>query len=101
MDTLLQRLTKLLDVEDEKVSARLSHWLSLTELEILSYCNLEKLPAQLEVVVIDIVANLYEEAFDPSLTQLKQGENSYTFNVQKVRSRLEDYSHILHNYTCL
>lgn len=99
MDTLLQRVTKLLNLEDVTMTERLAHWLELTKLEVLTYCNLDELPKTLEVVVIDIVANLFEEAFDPTLTQLKQGENSYTYNVQKVRSRLEDYSHILNNYT--
>lgn len=90
-----------LETSDTTKDNKLNHWIALVELEITSYCGIPELPTMLHPVVVDIVSNVYEEVFDPKVTELKEGENSYKFNIQKIRSRIKDYKDILDNYTTM
>lgn len=99
--TLLEQVKELLGIEDDSKDVMLNHLIALTTTEILSYTHQPTLPLCLEVVVVDVVYAQYNEMNDPSVKELKLGENTYKYDKQSIRSRVLDFKALLNTQVTL
>ena len=80
---MLSKLKILVDVKDNSQDALLSLLLDMTEQKVKNYCNRDDIPAGLEPVIIEMVANQYHarsiSAAGGNVESIKRGDTEIKY----------------------
>lgn len=104
IETLLNQVKELVDLKEDDTTydKKLTHAIKLALLEIKSYCNLVEVPDTLYPLIVEVVSQEHKNLTSPTLLKsLKEGEVSYEFSLQKIRTRILEFKNILDHYTTL
>ena len=102
IEELLKEVKELVDLEEDTTyDKKLTQAIKLALLEIKSYCNLSEVPYDLFPLIVEVISQEHLKAISPTLSKLKEGEVSYEFNTQAIRSRILEFKYILDSYTTL
>lgn len=110
MNPLLTKLKMLLGIKDESRSELLSFLIEETTDKICNYCNIEKVPKELETTLLSMCIRLYrtenlgQEETKREVKSMSEGAVSVSFdsaineNQGKAMDFLEDYTNQLNKY---
>ena len=103
IEELLKEVKELVDLEEDDTTydKKLTHAINLALLEIKSYCNLSEVPYDLYPLIVEVISQEHKNLTSPTLSKLKEGEVSYEFKTQEIRSRILEFKYILDSYTTL